>query len=362
MNRKDIAKKDVAREVKRLQKNRKDESIRFHRGHFPPGTVVVFESPRLKHLPESERKYPGQTHETFTTTVIGVKANGHDSYVAVIDQHCDLTGGPDSINIAWAREILKRGEGDVNLNFDPRGEKKIRQLNIRAQHPYDRDSKRSYNKHSSKYYIEDLRTFILFTLNEDVRYKDPAGDHLYDLDHITREVAAHPTLVAASTVGSWFTTWTVNKKKFHKILRAAVNKGRTSRIWAQAEDYIADAMMYEEEMRREMERDYPDLGDDEDDHFDPNENSELFNQMVYGDSVEMNDHAEDDIRTHIDPLDMAEADRNAEDLPKEKTLGDLMREFMDKEPVMVIPIDTEEDSVSSVLMELVQKPTNSEPK
>lgn len=332
MNRSDISKKDVALQVKHLKKTRKEEPISFNRGHFPPGTVAVFESPRLKFLAEEDRVYPGQRYETFTTTVLGVKSNGHDSYVAVIDQHCPLINGPDSINISWAREILKRGKGDVNLHFNPRGEESVPQLNLRDPHPYDHDLRKSYNKHPSKYYIQDLRTFILFTLNEDIRYKDRNGDHLYNLDQITRVVAGHPTLIAASTGHKWFTTWTVSKKKFHKILRAAVNKGRTSRIWAQAEDYLADQMMYEEEAMRELEM--------------MDEEWERFNNDVADGDISMSDHPDDDARAfstpaidHVEPIDLDETEaNNLEEKPK--SLGQLIREYTAMENV-------EEDTVVS---------------
>ncbi|QBX32281.1 hypothetical protein [Pseudomonas phage PA1C] len=71
------------------RKERKAESP-FGRAHFPAGTRAIFESCSLRFLDENERVYPGQCYETFEATVLGIVANGHDSYIAVLDKPCNL--------------------------------------------------------------------------------------------------------------------------------------------------------------------------------------------------------------------------------------------------------------------------------
>ncbi|MFO5979418.1 hypothetical protein ACLBSL_32540, partial [Klebsiella pneumoniae] len=68
----------------------------------PAGTRAIFESCSLRYLDENERVYPGQRYETFEATVLGVVANGHNSYVAILDMPCDLTESRNkAINVSW---------------------------------------------------------------------------------------------------------------------------------------------------------------------------------------------------------------------------------------------------------------------
>ncbi|MFO5452847.1 hypothetical protein ACLBO7_30280, partial [Klebsiella pneumoniae] len=67
----------------------------------------------FRYLDENERVYPGQRYETFEATVLGVVANGHNSYVAILDMPCDLTESRNkAINVSWCRGIVSRGEGN----------------------------------------------------------------------------------------------------------------------------------------------------------------------------------------------------------------------------------------------------------
>ncbi|MFO5615180.1 hypothetical protein ACLBQC_31975, partial [Klebsiella pneumoniae] len=82
--------------------------------HFPAGTRAIFESCSLRYLYENERVYPGQRYETFEATVLGVVANGHNSYVAILDMPCDLTESRNkAINVSWSRGMLSSGLGLV---------------------------------------------------------------------------------------------------------------------------------------------------------------------------------------------------------------------------------------------------------
>ncbi|MFO5795504.1 hypothetical protein, partial [Klebsiella pneumoniae] len=64
-------------------------------------------------------------------------ANGHNSYVAILDMPCDLTESRNkAINVSWCRGIVSRGEGNFTWFKEESTEyDRNHGWNIREKHP-----------------------------------------------------------------------------------------------------------------------------------------------------------------------------------------------------------------------------------
>ncbi|QJB22659.1 hypothetical protein fnug_16 [Pseudomonas phage fnug] len=325
------------------RKERKAESP-FGRAHFPAGTRAIFESCSLRFLDENERVYPGQRYETFEATVLGIVANGHDSYVAVLDKPCNLIEGRKySINISWCKKILERGEGNFTwFKEEPTEYDRAHGWNIREKHPtvrwvegprptkvrnltwaeefdYHRHTDPVYveiNKHHNQYFITDMRTFVMFALQEHPAYTNPSKDHLYDLEKLVAAMYADPTIKAAEVkLSRYFGSWLISKKKFHKVLQRLLPFYKTSRRKAQEEDNKAMSEMYEKEMEHDFDEMYGESSDSSDESCYSMEDS--YYDSGLDDDIEMTDMYED-----------SACSREISDDVQPKTIGELLREAM----------------------------------
>ncbi|QXN68698.1 hypothetical protein [Pseudomonas phage PA7] len=324
------------------RKERKAESP-FGRAHFPAGTRAIFESCSLRFLNENERVYPGQRYETFEATVLGIVANGHDSYVAVLDQPCDLTEDRNkSINISWCKKILERGKGNFTWfkeesttcdhahGWNTRVKHpsvywmegtrptKIRSLTREEESVYYHYTDINYaeiNKHHNQYFITDMRTFVMFALQEHPAYADPVKDHLYDLEKLIAAMYSDPTIKAAEVQLTHYSiSWLISKKKFHKVLQRLLPFYKTSRRKAQEMEEKEMDKMYEEELDRDLREQYS--GSD----YISDESSYSWN-----DSTPLDD---DDLNM-FDMYDDAACSREISDDIQPKTIGELLHEAME---------------------------------
>ncbi|HFH4533087.1 TPA: hypothetical protein ACGJ7A_005783 [Pseudomonas aeruginosa] len=324
------------------RKERKAEQP-FGRAHFPAGTRAIFESCTLGYLDENERVYPGQRYGTFEATVLGVVANGHNSYVAILDMPCDLTESRNkAINVSWCRGIVSRGEGnftwfkeesteyDRNHGWNIREKHptvrwaegprptKVRSLTWAEEFDYNRVVDPAYvevNKHHSQYYITDMRSFVLFALQEHPAYANSSKDHLYKLDALVNALYFEPTIKAAEVKLSRYSVdWLINKKKFHKVLQRLLPFYKTSRRKAQEEDEKAMSEMYEKEMEHDFDELYGESSDSSDE-----------SSYSWNDSTPLDD---DDLNV-FDMYDDSACSREISDDVQPKTIGELLHEAME---------------------------------
>uniref|UniRef100_A0AAU8KU43 Uncharacterized protein n=1 Tax=Pseudomonas phage vB_PaeM_FBPa36 TaxID=3231237 RepID=A0AAU8KU43_9VIRU len=326
-------------------KRRKERKIEnpFGRAHFPAGTRAIFESCTLGFLDEADRKYLGQSYATMEATVLGIVANGHNSYVAVLDMPCNLTGASNqSINVSWCKEILERGKGNFTwFEEKPTEHYRAHGWNIRKKHPAVRwtdgprptkvrsltwEEKYDYNhrpdaqyveinKHHNQYFITDMRTFVMFALQEHPAYADPVKDHLYDLEKLIDAMHSDPTIKAAEVQFThYFTNWLISKKKFHKVLQRLLPFYKTSRRKAQEMEEKEMDKMYEEELDHDLSEQYS--GSD----YISDESSYSWN-----DSTPLDD---DDLNM-FDMYDDSACSREISDDIQPKTIGELLHEAME---------------------------------
>lgn len=84
-------KEEISAELKRLKDLQKNAPREFNRGHFPKGTVALFESPTAGWVKEEDRLYPEQRYELVEETVLSVTSNGPHSYIAKLVKHAHLS-------------------------------------------------------------------------------------------------------------------------------------------------------------------------------------------------------------------------------------------------------------------------------
>lgn len=185
-------------------------------------------------------------NKPWEAVVTGHIRNGARSWVIKTDQPCEAlkTETGRSMHYSHVRQVLERGTGGV----------------VWCENEYIKnESKRKpltglqYNvsqKRKSEYFAETLYDLLHTIMNHHPAFAYINSDnHLYYIfDHI-RELEKMGRWVYGDIRG-----FVVNKKKFNKALHAAFRKSRSNRKAAQWREDEEMRRIYEDDMRREMER------------------------------------------------------------------------------------------------------------
>jgi hypothetical protein len=201
------------------------KSHKFNRAHFPVGTL--FQAASL--------------FKDEVLEVSGVSCNGPDSWVVTTTtpEPAFTHGGFKSINITWVDTIVKRGDGPVLI----------------LSHSAPGACMQSA-------YKGGWFTIVNSMMDHHPAYFDLVCDHLYDYSSVI-EALEH-------RFGERYYVGKINKKKFHKVFKAALVKAKTKRRIAQQADEDMDRQMYLEDMNYE-DMCCPPSYNDEEDHLDSSE-------------------------------------------------------------------------------------------
>jgi hypothetical protein len=202
------------------------KSHNFNRAHFPVGTL-----------------FTAGTVATGVHEVTGVSCNGPDSWVVDTNtpEPAFTHGGFKSINVQWVDAIVKRGEGRVLIKTH-------------------RHRLEGYDSRVAMLsaYTGGWSSMISSMLLHHPAYRDDACDHLYDYQLIIDALMHH--------FGERYYVGVINKKKFHKVFKAALTKAKTNRRKAQLVEQRQDMEMYKEDMGLEDINFGSDDDDESEDH------------------------------------------------------------------------------------------------
>lgn len=183
------------------------KSNNFNRAHFPVGTL-----------------FNASTVFTGTMEATGITCNGPDSWVVdtTTPEPAFTHGGFKSINISWVDTIVKRGTGPIV---------------IRSHHQL-----KGYDSRVAMLsaYSGGWSSMISAMMLHHPAYHDVLCDHLYDYTAMLDALNRH--------FGERYYVGAINKKKFHKVFKAALVKAKTNRRKTQLEDQRQDMEMYNEDM------------------------------------------------------------------------------------------------------------------
>jgi len=245
---------------------------KFHLAHFPIGTVVEVECPTLKFLNEDERQYPGEAYPRKTTTIVGLSANGDNSFVFDMPEWCELSKDINTMNLQWIRKIVSRGTGKLNAEDQAivDGIRKRRAEYMAKHHPkypdngYESETLQKTNEpaNGNRYHISYFVGFLRQYMRER-GYLNDLDQHLYNMDFITDFIYSRLTKryriePYSEEAGFCFGPgdYTVSKKQFAKLFKQAIAKGKHCRRVVAAIEAARQNELYS----REWEHDY-DNGD-----------------------------------------------------------------------------------------------------
>lgn len=288
-------------------KRRKEVKVQspFGMAHFPAGTIAVFERPGAGYIGDKERSYPGQIYSTIEAEVLGVMSNGPTSWLVVLNQPDPLVEDSfDTINVQWARKIIKRGNGPL-LYKQPKPADLFSNMRIK-------------NKHPNHYYIGSVEEFVSKTIANKVGAGD-SHTHLYSVAKLVEMMKPELLVQADRIETSYLYGIHISKKKFHRIFERHLPRAKVSRKKEAAEERKIEKEIMEREMEliaESYELDNPEDNQNislEDSYFDYQHDDDLVAYTGY--------HNDD--QPQVEP----------ENKEKVKSIGDLLREVMENDPL-----------------------------
>lgn len=210
----------------------KQNKVKFNLGHFPIGTVFEYEDPMAGYLNDEERALTGELYHRTISTVVAIRDAGANSWCIEMPVWQDSGKCLMAVNMQWVRRIVRRGTGKLieqdQIHVDEL--RKRRKDYMTEHHPNWREGFASMQSNGiasngNTYQIEYLPEFI-FQWMKERGYEEHGGQHLYDNDFIRNFMHANLPYVKKE----WgMPSYTVRKKKFAKLMKQALAKGKRSR-------------------------------------------------------------------------------------------------------------------------------------
>lgn len=223
-------------------KAEKVNGIKIGPGHLPIGTIALvqvmaepYEMRVDRLLEQSAQGWLIETNENPE-----VLDNGHVR--------------KKMVNVSWVQGIVKRGTGHCNT-MPYHTPTPLTGKRYEKQEPYAVRA-HAYGKKKNEYIFEDLRADVTAILFHYPQYAQQRQQHLFDINRIAGEIHKQ------ARVGTWYSV-IINKKKFHRILQAAMARYKIKRSVAQKEYRAEQDRMGEELMRDMYEHDEEMLDDEE---------------------------------------------------------------------------------------------------
>lgn len=217
----------------------KVNGIKFGPGHFPLGTVALV-------------KVMDEPYELRVDRILEQSAQGW-LIESDLDPHPDT--GKKMVNVGWVVGIVSRGTGPCKVV--PYTEPvKFTQKRFEKQEPY---AERCYhfNVGKNEYVFDELISDIRAIVYHYPQYAHLGQQHLYDFDAIAGDVIRH------ARQEKWYAV-IINKKKFHRVLKASLARRKIKRTVCQkayqeeqdrwGEEMMRDMWAHDEEMLDESER------------------------------------------------------------------------------------------------------------
>jgi Icc-related predicted phosphoesterase len=223
-------------------KAEKVNGIRFSPAHLPIGTIALVQ-------------VMADPYELRVDRLLEQSAQG---WLIESDEDPDvLTNGhvrKKMVNVSWVKGIVKRGTGHCNTTpyHTPTP---FTQKRYEKQQPY---AERAFifGKKKNEYVFDDIVSDINSILFHYPQYAQQRQQHLFDVNAIAGQVLKH------ARVSTWYSV-IINKKKFHRVLKAAMARFKSPRAEAQRAYRAEQDRMGEELMRDMYEHDEKMLDDEE---------------------------------------------------------------------------------------------------
>lgn len=223
-------------------KAEKVNGIKFGPGHFPMGTIALVQVMSDPYEMRVDRLLEQSAQGWLLETDEGAEVldNGHVR--------------KKMVNVSWVQGIVKRGTGHCNTTpyHAPTPFTKQR---YEKQQPY---AERAFifGKKKNEYVFDDIVADINSILFHYPQYAQQRQQHLFDVNAIAGQVLKH------ARVSTWYSV-IINKKKFHRVLKAAMARFKSPRAEAQRAYRAEQDRMGEELMRDMYEHDEEMLDDEE---------------------------------------------------------------------------------------------------
>lgn len=194
----------------------------FNRGHFTPGTVI---------------EYKVDTGSAIIATVEGVICNGPNSWLVQTTDICPLlkrdgiddADAKKAINITWVTRIISRGTGRYRVIPCSKNDWKVFDRHYSELSMFQRKSKSTYT-------VTDLGTLVQYMIRNNPRYSSYKEDHIFNIDNLYADIGKKLQIKPFIKNGRTMWYGTVNKCRFHSVLKRLLAKHKRSRKAAQKED------------------------------------------------------------------------------------------------------------------------------
>lgn len=219
-----------------------ENKSKFSPGHLPIGTIALVQVMDAPYEMRVDRLLEQSAQGWLIETDEGAEVmdNGHVR--------------KKMVNVSWVQGIVKRGTGHCNT-VPYHAPTPLTGKRYEKQEPYAVRA-HAYGKKKNEYIFEDLIADVTAILFHYPQYAQQRQQHLFDINLIAGEIHRH------ARVGTWYSV-IINKKKFHRILQAAMARYKIKRSVAQKEYREEQNRMGEELMRDMYEHDEAMLDDEE---------------------------------------------------------------------------------------------------
>jgi hypothetical protein len=237
-----------------------EKKIKFGPGHFPIGTIA-----RVQVM---EEPYDFRVDRIFEQSAQG--------WILESDLNPSEVTGKRCINVGWVIGIVSRGTGHCNVvpYHEP---VKFTQKRFEKQEPYA-ERCAAYGVGKNEYLFDDVISDIRSIVYHYPQYAHLGQQHLYDFNAIAGEVLRH------ARQQTWYAV-IINKKKFHRVLKAALARFKESRAKCEK--------LYREEQQRWGDELMRDMYDHDDDMLDDEERKVLAEQHEQEENIFQNDGLDD---------------------------------------------------------------------
>lgn len=202
------------------------KGIKFGPGHFPLGTVA-----RIKVMDDP--------YELRVDRILEQSAQG---WLLESDLDPDENTGKKMVNVSWVIGIVSRGTGPCNV-VPYHTPVPFTQKRFEKQEPYaERCMHFSVGK--NEYVFDELISDIRTIVYHYPQYAHLGQQHLFDWNAIAGDVMRH------AREETWYAV-IINKKKFHRVLKASLAKRKIKRAVAE-KAYREEQRRWGEEMMRDM--------------------------------------------------------------------------------------------------------------